>query len=301
MDFKQLESFVTLAKLKSFSKTAEKLYLTQPTVSNHISNIEKELDTLLVNRSNKKVTLTPAGELLLNHALAILNERDQTLFDLDQFKGEIIGTLEIASSSIPERYLLSNILCSFSKLYPKVKYNMLRFDSKQVIDKLLSGEIDFGIVGSKIDKAQLIYKEIFDDEVILIAPPTKEYLSLDIVSTDFFIDQRLIFREEGSGTRKTVEEHLSNIELNVDELNIVAYMENTETIKEVVKNGMGLSFVSKHAVVDDLKNGLLIELPIKNISMTRSFYFVYHKKMLLSPLSEKFKDYVMKEQSLAKG
>ncbi len=111
MDFKQLESFVMLAKLRNFSKAAEKLYLTQPTISNHINNLERDLDTLLFNRSNKKVSLTQAGEILLNHALSILNERDQALFSLGQFQGEIIGTLEIASSSIPERYLLTELLC----------------------------------------------------------------------------------------------------------------------------------------------------------------------------------------------
>ena len=294
MDFKQLESFVMLAKLRNFSKAAEKLYLTQPTISNHINNLERDLDTLLFNRSNKKVSLTQAGEILLNHALSILNERDQALFSLGQFQGEIIGTLEIASSSIPERYLLTELLCKFSEAYPNVQYNILRFDTKQVIDKLLSGEVDFGIVGSKREKSQLIYKEIFDDEIVLIAPPQGKYKKIKSLAPASLYDYRMILREEGSGTRKTMEEQLKNNELDPAKLNVVAYMENTETIKEVVKKGMGMSFVSKRAVLDELNSGELIEIQVDGMHMERSFYFVFHKKMMLSPLSDKFKDFVLK-------
>lgn len=284
-----------LSKLRNFSKAAEKLYLTQPTISNHINNLEKELNTLLFNRTNKRVSLTPAGEILLKHAISILNERDQALFSLGQFKGEINGTLEIASSTVPERYLLTNLLCAFSEIYPKVKYNVLRYDSKQVIDKLLSGEVDFGIVGSKREKPQLIYSEIFDDEIILIAPTDKTYAAIDTITPDALLNHRFIMREEGSGTRKTVEEHLSQHGLQVDQLRVVAFMENTETIKEVVKNGMGLSFVSKRAAIREIEAGDLKHIKIEGITMLRSFYFVFHKKMLLSPLSEKFKDYVLKD------
>jgi len=294
LDFKQLESFVMLAKLRNFSKAAEKLYLTQPTISNHINNLERDLDTLLFNRSNKKVSLTQAGEILLNHALSILNERDQALFSLGQFQGEIIGTLEIASSSIPERYLLTELLCKFSEAYPNVQYNILRFDTKQVIDKLLSGEVDFGIVGSKREKSQLIYKEIFDDEIVLIAPPQGKYKKIKSLAPASLYDYRMILREEGSGTRKTMEEQLKNNELDPAKLNVVAYMENTETIKEVVKKGMGMSFVSKRAVLDELNSGELIEIQVDGMHMERSFYFVFHKKMMLSPLSDKFKDFVLK-------
>lgn len=87
MDFRHLESFAAVAKARSFSKAAEMLFLTQPTISNHISHLEGEMNALLINRSNKRITLTPAGELLLRHVLVILNERDQALFDLEQYKG----------------------------------------------------------------------------------------------------------------------------------------------------------------------------------------------------------------------
>lgn len=124
MDFKQLETFVTIAKLKSFSKAAEHLFLTQPTISNHIQNLEKELKTILINRTNKNISLTQAGELLYKHAIDILNKKESAIFSLNQFKGKIEGILEISASTIPEQYYLPDLLIEFSKKYPEVKYNL---------------------------------------------------------------------------------------------------------------------------------------------------------------------------------
>ncbi len=301
MDFKHLDSFVMISRVKSFSKAAEKLFLTQPTISNHINSLEKELNTILFNRSNKVISLTSSGDILLKHAIAILNERDQALFTLEQFKGEIIGTLDIASSTIPERYLLSSLMCEFSSSYPGVKYNLMRFDSKQVIDRILSGEVDFGIVGSRKEAPQLIYNELFHDEIILIAPNNEKYKNISTLSLDLLKDHRLIMRESGSGTRSTFEQHLKNVDMNIEQFNIVAYMENTETIKEVVKKGLGVSFVSKRAAETDLSNGQLKSIPIDNFAIHRNFYFVYHKKRILSPLSETFRDFILEKVKPARN
>lgn len=147
MDFRHLESFAAVAKTRSFSKAADLLFLTQPTISNHVNHLEGEMNTLLINRNNKRIHLTPAGEMLLRHVLVILNERDQALFDLE-YKGEITGTLDIASSSTPERYLLTDLLCSFSARYPNVRFNLMRLDSRQVLDRLNSAKSGFWHCGN---------------------------------------------------------------------------------------------------------------------------------------------------------
>lgn len=294
MDFRHLESFAAVAKVRSFSKAADTLFLTQPTISNHINHLETEMNALLINRSNKKITLTPAGELLLSHVLIILNERDKALFDLEQYKGEITGTLEIAASSTPERYLLTDMLCSFSARYPSVSFNLMRLDSKQVLDKLLSGEIDFGIVGTQNDsKNQLIFTEIGQDEVILVGPTDGLLSRLKTLKACDLTKHRLLLRESGSGTRSTVESKLSEIGIRLEHLQIAATMENTETIKDAVAKGMGLAFISSKAAEKDLADGRLRHIPIDDLSITRSFYFVYHKHMLLSPLSEKFRLFIL--------
>ena len=298
MDFKQLESFVMIAKLKSFSKAADKLYLTQPTISNHIHNLEKELGTALFNRTNKNITLTSAGDILYKYALSIINKRDHAYFSLNQYKGRIEGTLEIASSTIPEQYFLAEKLAAFSQKYPDVRYSLMKYDTKQVIEKLQAGEIDFGIVGAKKDMNQLEYIEILDDDIVLVAPNTASYQNMDYLSMDNFLPSPLIYREEGSGTRTIIETALRDAGVNVDDLNIIAVVESTETIKKLVSAGLGLSFISKRAIDKDIQAGTLKILPLELFNISRKFYFVYHKKRVLSPLSETFKAYLLDKEGL---
>ncbi len=293
MDFKQLESFVTITKVKSFSKAAEKLFLTQPTISNHIHNLEKELGTSLFNRTNKNITLTNAGEILFKYAVSILNKRDHAFFSLNAYKGRIEGVLEIASSSIPEQYYLTDIMCNFSQKYPDVKYSLMKYDTRKVIDKLNLGEIDFGIVGAKKEGSQLDYIDIMDDEIVLIAPNSNEYAQFKSLTLQNFTPAPLIMREEGSGTRTVVENALRQAGIGLNDLNIIAEIESSETIKKLVINGLGLSFISKKAIEAELEAGQLRILPVEELSISRKFYFVYHTKRVLSPLSDAFKEFII--------
>lgn len=296
MDFKQLESFITIAKLKSFSKAAEKLYLTQPTISNHIHILEKELGTILLNRSNKNVTLTNAGEILYKYSISILNKRDHAYFALDQFKGKIEGILEISSSTIPEQYFLTDVLFQFNKKYPEVRYSLQRFDSTKVVEKILLGDIDFGIVGAKKDNTQLDYIEIFEDEIILVAPNNESFFEIDELEIEDLKNYKYIFREVGSGTRTKIESYLESKKINIENLDILGYVENNETIKKLVEMNMGICFISKLAVQKELKNGVLKEIRIDDFKIRRNFYFVYHKNRVLSPLAETFKSFIIDKE-----
>ncbi len=293
MDFKQLETFVTLSKLKSFSKTAEYLYLTQPTISNHIQSLEEELQSILINRSNKNISLTKSGEIFFKYALDILNKRDTAIFSINKFKGEIKGVLEISASTIPEQYFLPNLLVSFNKKFPDVKYNLKKYDSSEVIEKILSGEIDFGMVGAKKNYSQLEYIEIMDDEIVLVSSSKGKFSFIESLSPHDLIKYPLIFREEGSGTRKIVEDILAKNNISSSELQIIATIENTETIKECIKKDIGLSFISKRAVSNDILNNVLKEIPINSLKITRNFYLVYHKTRPLSPLTKTFKTFIL--------
>lgn len=293
MDFKQLETFVAVAKLKSFSRAADHLYLTQPTISNHIQNLEWELGTVLINRDSKNVTLTRAGEILFQYALDIINKRDKALFSLGKFKGKIEGVLEISASTIPEQYFLPSVLCQFNKQYPHVQFNIMKYGSQVVIDKILSGEIDFGIVGFKKDLKKLNYIEIMDDRIILVAPNQGKYKEMEKIDLPALRDEVLIMREKGSGTRKVVEEALLKHNLTIDSLNILAFIENTQTIKECVKRGCGLTFISQWAVVEEIEKGLLKKIDMVGLEIKRKFYFVYHNQRELSPLAETFRQFVV--------
>lgn len=297
LDFKQLESFVTIAKLKSFSKAADKLYLTQPTISNHIHLLESELGTILFNRTNKNITLTRAGDILYEYAISILNKKEHAYFSLNAFKGKIEGILEISSSSIPELYYLTDMICQFSKVYPDVKYNLMKYDTKQVLDKIQNGEIDFGIVGAKKDIPQLEYIDVMDDEIALVLPVTGQLSKFDTMSFEDLLSLPIVLREEGSGSRAVVIDYLKEKNVDTDNLNIIAEVESNEAIKKFVEYGLGISFISTRSIQKEIKDGMLKTAALGNDPIRRKFYFVYHKKRVLSPLSETFKDFILKDNS----
>jgi DNA-binding transcriptional LysR family regulator len=291
MDIKQLEAFVAIAKLKSFSKAAESLYITQPTISTHIKNLEYELHATLIDRSSKKIHLTQAGAILYKYAVDILNSRDYAIFSLNDYKGKIEGLLEISASSVPEEYLLPDMLISFNEIFPDVSYKISKYDSGIIIDKILQGEINFGIVGSKTDSKKLEYLKIMSDEIILAAPPLEMYSAVEITPGELK-NFNFILREKGSGSRKALEAALSKHGISISDLTIRAFIENNRTIVQCLKKNMGLTFISRHAVLNDLNDGSLIIIPVKDMHIFRDFYFVYNRTIALSPLAEAFKTFV---------
>lgn len=293
MDFKQLEAFVSVAKHQSFSKAARELFLTQPTVSAHIQNLERELDTVLVNRSNKSITLTKSGEILYDHAIYILNNCKKAIYDIKEYSGKIEGVIDLACSSIPETYILPHFLKDFFNTYQDVKFNISHYDSQYAISEILNERISFGLVGSKINNPQVEYIDLVDDELILIVPFEKYINNKDgYISMEELYKLNFIMRKEGSGTRDLIFNTLRNNNFTTDKLNILAHVESNEAIKEMVSIGLGVSFISHMSALDYLKNNKLSYYRIKDIDFVRKFYFIYSKKKTFTPLENKFLDRV---------
>lgn len=295
LDFRQLETFIEVVNSKSFSKAAGKLYLTQPTVTSHIQNLENELGTFLLNRSGKSITPTEAGELLYKYALNIINMRNMAQFDLGAHKGKIQGHLEISSSSIPRHYVMPLLIKQFTDKYPDVTFSLTDYDSKKVVESIMDGLTDFGIIGAKFSSPQLEYIELMEDRLFAVVPYTKdypweEYHELDI---NFLLENRLILREKGSGTRELLENKLKEQGLELEALNIAAYIEDVETIKRFIELGIGISLISERAIKREMDMHILKPYSIKGLDLRRKFYFVYHKKRQLSPLSQTFRDFVI--------
>lgn len=289
MDFKQLEVFVAVCKYQSFSKAARELFLTQPTVSSHIQNLEKELDTVLINRNNKNITLTKSGEILYSHAIKILNNCKKAIYDIKEYSGKIEGIIDIACSSIPESYILPKFIKNFTLQYPDVKFSINNYNSQVVISEILDEKISFGLVGYKPNNAQIQYIDLMDDELVLITP--KDIL-LDndngYINITKLNNLKFIMRKEGSATRNIIISKLKEYGFNVDNLDIIAHVESNNSILEMVKLGLWASFVSYISVASYLDNNKLNIYKIKNLELKRKFYFIYSKKKILTPLENKF-------------
>lgn len=303
MEFRQLESFVKVINLKSFSKAAEELYLTQPTVTSHIQSLEDELDTLLINRFGKKATPTQAGEILYRYANNIIEIKDMAKFDLSAYNGKIQGELIISSSSVPRNYLLPKIIRDFSEEYPDISFIINERDSAEVVNDIKDGYADFGIVGAKYsgkyDDRYIDYMEIIEDKLSVITPNTSDFPweNNSYIDKEELFKHRMILREKGSGTRKLIEDNLLlklSDKADEDAFDKTSYIEDGEAIKKFVEMGLGVSIVSELTIAHEIKRGSLKKFYLKDIDLNRSFYFAYHNKRALSPLQKRFKDFVLK-------
>ncbi|MDD2573639.1 MAG: selenium metabolism-associated LysR family transcriptional regulator [Bacillota bacterium] len=296
MDLRQLESFVAIAKHGSFTRAAEELYLTQPTLTGHIQSIENELGTVLLNRCGKSVTLTEAGRILYSHAVNILNMREQALFSLAQYEGKLEGELAIASSTVPQGYLLPGLLSTFGREYPGITYVIKQFDSRGVVDAIISGSMDFGFVGSAASYPELEMLKICEDRLILITSGKGKFQNLkgDTVTWGQVSNERFILREEGSGTRALFINGLKQRGMDIKNIFVVASIENPDTIKQCVREGLGVAVVSERSVEEEIRLGLLKGYYISDLDLRRSFYFIGHKNRVLSPVARAFRDFTVK-------
>jgi len=296
MDFRQLESFVAIAKHGSFTRAAEELYLTQPTLTGHIQSIENELATVLLNRCGKSVTLTEAGRVLYSHAVNILNMREQALFSLAQYEGKLEGELAIASSTVPQRYFLPGLLSTFGCRYPGIRYVLKQFDSRGVIDAIISGSMDFGFVGTGTSYPELEMLKLCEDRLVLISSGKEKFQHFegDAVVWDKIKEERFILREEGSGTRELFINALKQRDIDIKDIDVVASIENPDTIKQCVREGLGVAVVSERSVQQETDLGLLKGYYISDLDLRRSFYFIGHKNRVLSPVARAFRDFTAK-------
>ena len=300
MNLKQLEAFARVAECGSFSKAAKELFLTQPTVSAHIASLEKELKARLFVRNTKEVSLSEEGKVLYQYARQMI-ELEKTIEQIF-LTGENAESrsITIAASTIPGQYLLPEILSAFAEKYPNEQFHIMETDSAEVIEKVTSGMADIGFTGTVLDKRHCKYIPFYKDELVIIMPATPFYRELAKESKDleWLMGVPFIMREEGSGTRKEMEKHLKEMGIYIDEINVVSTMDNTELIKRSVKNGMGISIMSKLAAKDLVESGDVIQVPFAKEGEWRDLNIVYNKNYQLLPSGVKFVKLVKELYSL---
>lgn len=160
MDFKQLEAFVYVVKLKSFSKAAQRIYLTQPTISAHINSLEKELDTKLIERGTKYVYPTKPGSILYQYAVKMLNLRDDACCSVKNYNKELKGTLSICASTVPSQYILPKVVSAFREEYPHVTFNIQRQDSELVVENIAKGMADHRLLRNRYTQSRLRVRKL---------------------------------------------------------------------------------------------------------------------------------------------
>lgn len=291
MEFKQLEAFVAVVDYGSFSEAARKLYLTQPTISTHIRSLEEELHTRLIIRTTKKLTITPKGYQLYDSAVRMLDIRNN-LFE--NFTGSKKQIIDLAASTIPSSYLLPELMAGFGRMYPDVYFHSWQTDSAGAISRVLDGSVDLALTGQNTGDDSCIFIPFCQDDMVIATPVNGHYLQLKERPVTFydFLKDPIIIRERGSGTKKEMDIFLENAGIEPSSLNVVARMNDLESIKKSIVNGLGISILSARSAVDLKKTKQILLFPLEGTAHKRSFYIVCSKNRILKAHVRQFIQYV---------
>ena len=288
MDLRRLEIFAKVAELGSFSRAADALFLTQPTISEHVRSLEDELGVQLLDRLGRGTTPTRAGQLLLGYAQRMLTLAREAQQAVDQLQGRMSGELAVGGSTIPGEYVLPALIGAFKTKYPDISIALLIGDSRQVSGWVEDGRVEVGMVGARPSARALESRELMTDELVVVVPAGHPWAERRTVGLADLRGEPLIMRERGSGSREALERALAEAGLDLSTFRIVAEMGSTQAIKQAVRALVGVSLISRRAVEDECRASLLACVKIKDLKVARAFYLVTHRDRTRSPLAQAF-------------
>lgn len=294
MDFKQIEAFVNVIKYKSFSKAAEATFLTQPTISTHISSLEKELGVTLIDRMGKESRPTKQGRAFYNYAINLLNTRERAINAMQKSGQEITGNIDIRTSSIPGEYIVPELITQFHRRYPQVKFTVEQSDSEKVWNDVLDNMGEIGFTG-EYQNNELKCELLLRDKLVCITPKNEKFIKLrensESLELKEVVNEEFVWREEGSATRKTFENHCKSEDPNWN-LNTVATVNSLEAVKKCVSCGLGVSIISQLSADDSSAKDYLV-FSLDDIDFQREFYLIYNKNTTLAPAAQRFKEFIL--------
>jgi len=298
LDLRQLNAFRAVAAHEGFSRASREVNLTQPTLSTHISNLEKRLGVKLFDRKGRRVSLTPAGVLFAQYADRIIELCDESVDALQNFTGSIKGDVTVEASTVPGEYLLPRWLVGFTQRYPEVNVTLSVSDSEAVIHKIINGVVSIGIIGSKPIDTSVETRLLINDELIfIINPELAEVIGKSTITINELKDIPFIRREAGSGTQRAVDNALNSAQLSRKNLKVVATLGSTRAVIEGVISGMGGSFVSRDSVLRELADETLNTLAVEGISIDRSFYIITKRGKTLPPAARRLFELLLEESN----
>lgn len=293
MNLDYLKTYLKLIKLGSFSEVARKLSISQPAVSFQMQKLEHDLGVRLINRGQKKITITDAGKRLLEFATTVTGETNRLFNDLDRLRQEVAGDLAIAASTIPSEFLLPPILSRFMTLHPAVTARVETHDSLAIIAGVQDGSYEVGFCGTLPPQSQGLESfKVAEDEIVLIVSTEHPLAKRRHISFTELEGEPFIFREPTSGTQKSLEALLLEAGFDIRRLTPRLVLGNTQAIVSAVEVGAGIAFVSNLAIKKSLELGLIRQLTLEELKLRRGFFCIYYKDRLVSRLLNEFLAFV---------
>ena len=288
MDFKQIEAFVNVVRYKSFSKAADATFFTQPTISTHIRNLEKELGVKLLDRKSRAVEMTPQGAKFYKYAVEMINARAQAFDSLNDTNESIGGILEIQTSSIPAVTFLPDLLAGFRIAHPGIQYYVSVSDTQNVIDNIAERRGEIGFIGEKISSSSVECTKVAVDKSVLVSPV--EYNLPSSIRLSDAVQYPFIWRETGSATRRTFEQAALRSGFEKDEFEVSALVDDMDTMIRSVEAGLGVAIISEKVAASI--GGRVLVSEIEDFNEDRVFYMINLKSTSFSPAAEAFSAYV---------
>jgi len=283
MTLRALRIFVTLATYKNMTKTADKMFLTQSSISQVITQIEKEYNVVLFDRMKSGLVLTPVGNEMLERAQKILNQYDELesilLKDSSNPKIRIGASVNIGTT------ILESIVVELLEKIPNLQYNIVVLSTQSIEEKVLANEIDIAIVDGRLNSKDIIVEKLTDDEMILICSPHHKFNGRYEVTLDEIAKEPLILREESSGARKQLADEFKKINI---EPNVVWTCSSSEVVKNAVKKNLGITVLQRCIAAEEVLNGIFWGCTISDVDLSREFKLIYHKDKYFTNSMDEF-------------
>lgn len=285
LNLHQLKIFHTVAKLGSFSRAAEELSISQPSVSIQVADLERSLGVELFEQIGKRICLTEAGRILDEYARRILALVEEASEAIEELKDLQRGRVAIGASTTPGIYLVPRALGEFRKRYPQIDVRLEIGHTSRVQQLLLANDLDLGVVAVQPGSRDLVSEPLLDDEIVAIVPPSHRLAGQGTVRVEDLLQDTVLLRERGSDTRQVVEEALRQSAIQLPR---VLEMGGPEAIKQSAACGLGIGLLSRYAVRLEVSSGSLVALPIPDLPLRRTFYLVRHRDKRLSRAAQAF-------------
>ena len=271
----RLKVFRAVAKHLNFRRAAEELFLTQPAVTLQVKTLEQQLGVQIFDRSGSRISLTPAGALLLKFADKIDHLETTALEALSKFAGEPRGELRIGASLTIAQYILPHILGKFQRQHPHIRAQVTTCNTEQVLAALLAHDISVGFVEGPTLRRDIRTEIFLEDELVLMVPPSHEWSERSFVDPQELAQERLLMRERGSGTRRVVEIALQKSGVKAKQLHPAMEFDSTEAIITAVEAGLGVGFASLWSIRKEVQLGTLRVVPIRSVRIPRPLSVAY--------------------------
>lgn len=289
LDTHPLNIFVTAAEELNFTRAAQKLHISQPSVSQHIQSLERHLNVTLFERAGRQLSLSDAGMTLVPLAKDIIRQSIHIEETMASLSGEVFGHLKVGCSTTPGKYVLPQLLARFHHQYPRVKVTCQVSPQAKAIEMLCDGDVHFALSShSHLHTCNDVEFHLFmKDPVVLIAPQENPWAKKQEINPEELLDAIFILREEESGTFATVDDALKTAGLSMKKLDTLLILGNSEAIALAVAEGLGVGFVSS-AVVKGMRKGNIVPIKIRGLDICRDIYIGHHTNRLVTAAQTAF-------------